>query len=107
MEDELGDVLLQVLLHSRIAEEAGDFSLADVCRRHREKLQRRHPHVFSDVEVSGVDEVWRNWERIKRGEQGNEGRKHGPGREFPQAAGGSYRGDAGMDDPQSRTGRPE
>ncbi|MCE5199969.1 MAG: nucleoside triphosphate pyrophosphohydrolase [Armatimonadota bacterium] len=70
LEDELGDVLLQVLLHAEIAREAGQFDVADVCRRIREKLQRRHPHVFGDVEVSGVSEVLTNWEQIKSGEPG-------------------------------------
>lgn len=75
VEDELGDVLLQVLLHSQIASESGQFDVADVCRRHREKLQRRHPHVFTELEVEGIDEIWQNWERIKRAEKGNEHRK--------------------------------
>jgi tetrapyrrole methylase family protein/MazG family protein len=75
VEDELGDVMLQVLLHSEIASESELFDVADVCRRHREKLQRRHPHVFSDVEVDGIDEIWKNWETIKRAEKGNEHRK--------------------------------
>lgn len=75
VEDELGDVLLQVMMHSQIAAEAKEFDIADVCKRHREKLQRRHPHVFGDVEVADIDEVWRNWEAIKRTEKGNESRK--------------------------------
>lgn len=73
--DELGDVLLQVLLHSQIASETGDFDISDVCKRIREKLIRRHPHVFEDLEVSGIDEIWKNWEQIKREETGHEDRK--------------------------------
>jgi tetrapyrrole methylase family protein/MazG family protein len=74
IEDELGDLLLQVLLHAEIARESNSFDIADVCARIREKLQRRHPHVFADTQVSGVDDVLHNWEQIKRGEQGNEDR---------------------------------
>ena len=73
--DELGDVLLQVLLHSQIASETDDFDISDVCRKIREKLIRRHPHVFQNLEVSGIDEIWKNWEQIKREETGHEDRK--------------------------------
>ena len=65
LEDELGDFILQALLHAQIASESGLFDIADVCRKIREKLVRRHPHVFGDVEISGVDDVLRNWEQIK------------------------------------------
>lgn len=75
LEDELGDLLLQVLMHAEIADESNRFDIADVCAHIREKLQRRHPHVFGEVEVSGVDDVLRNWEQIKRGEPGYEDRK--------------------------------
>ncbi|MGQ9454972.1 MAG: nucleoside triphosphate pyrophosphohydrolase [Armatimonadota bacterium] len=74
VKDELGDLLLQVFLHAQIADESGEFGIADVCRGIREKLQRRHPHVFGEVEVSSVDEVLRNWEKIKRAEAGYEDR---------------------------------
>ncbi len=70
MVEELGDVLLQVVLHSQLAEEAGRFSLADVAEEVNRKLVRRHPHVFGDVAVSGSSEVLRNWEQIKRVEKG-------------------------------------
>ena len=70
MVEELGDVLLQVVLHSQLAEEAGRFSLADVAEEVNRKLVRRHPHVFGDVAVSGSGEVLRNWEQIKRVEKG-------------------------------------
>lgn len=72
LEDELGDLLLQVLLHSQIASETGQFDIADVCERIRKKLLRRHPHVFGDVEVAGVDDVLHNWEEIKSREPGRE-----------------------------------
>jgi len=75
LEDELGDLLLQVLLHAQISSETNGFDIADVCARIREKLQRRHPHVFADVEVSGVDDVLHNWEQIKRAEPEHEERK--------------------------------
>ena len=65
---ELGDVLLQVVFHARLAEEAGAFDIRDVCARINEKLIFRHPHVFGDVEVSGSDEVLVNWEALKRQE---------------------------------------
>jgi XTP/dITP diphosphohydrolase len=69
---ELGDVLLQVLFHSRIAAERTDgtgFTIDDVARDIADKLVRRHPHVFADVNVSSADEVKRNWETIKAEER--------------------------------------
>jgi MazG family protein len=69
---ELGDVLLQVLFHSRIAAERTDgtgFTIDDVATDIADKLVRRHPHVFADVSVSGADEVKRNWEAIKAEER--------------------------------------
>jgi tetrapyrrole methylase family protein / MazG family protein len=65
---ELGDVLLQVVLHSAIAEEGGRFSLADVAATVAEKMIRRHPHVFAGLEVADQTEVVRNWEAIKADE---------------------------------------
>ena len=67
--EELGDLLLQVVLQSQIASEAGSFSLKEVAQGITEKLIRRHPHVFGDVEVKSVDEVHRNWEQIKAAEK--------------------------------------
>ncbi|MBM3133621.1 MAG: nucleoside triphosphate pyrophosphohydrolase [Chloroflexi bacterium] len=66
--EELGDLLLLIGLHVRIAEESGEFEMADVFRLINEKLIRRHPHVFGDVKVTGADEVSINWEEIKRTE---------------------------------------
>jgi XTP/dITP diphosphohydrolase len=69
---ELGDVLLQVLFHARIAAERTDgtgFTIDDVARGIADKLVRRHPHVFAGVSVSGADEVKRNWETIKAEER--------------------------------------
>jgi MazG family protein len=71
MVDELGDVLFQVLFLSLLLEERGAGDLAAVADRMRQKLIRRHPHVFGEVEVEGADEVVRNWDEIKRGESGS------------------------------------
>ncbi len=67
---ELGDLLLQVVFHAEMAREAGRFDVAQVCRAVSDKLVRRHPHVFGEVQVSGSAEVVRNWERIKAAERG-------------------------------------
>ena len=69
VEEELGDVLLQVVFHTIMASEAGAFDIEDVAEQLRRKLVRRHPHVFGDVEVSGVEDVLRNWEAIKQEEK--------------------------------------
>lgn len=70
---ELGDLLLQVVFHAQMAEEAGRFNIADVVQSINDKMVRRHPHVFADVEVSGSGEVLRNWAKIKSEErQGKE-----------------------------------
>jgi tetrapyrrole methylase family protein/MazG family protein len=70
---ELGDVLLQVVFHAQIAGETGRFAIDDICRAIVDKLIRRHPHVFSDVEVEDADHVVTNWERIKRAERDDGG----------------------------------
>lgn len=70
--EESGDLLLQVVFIGVIAEESGDFSLADIVRSISDKLIRRHPHVFGDVDVSDSDEVLRNWEQIKLNEKGGQ-----------------------------------
>ena len=70
VEDELGDVLLQVLFHAAIARQAGAFDIDDVAEVLRQKLVRRHPHVFGDVEVASAAEVKSNWDRIKEEERG-------------------------------------
>lgn len=72
--EELGDVMLQTVFHAQIAKERGDFDAADVARSIVDKLIRRHPHVFGDVEVDGSQAVLRNWERIKATERGEKGR---------------------------------
>ncbi len=70
--DELGDVLFQVYFLSLLLEERGAGDLAQVAAHCTEKLIRRHPHVFGEVEVSGSAEVLRNWDQIKQGEEGRE-----------------------------------
>ena len=67
--EELGDLFLQIILHAQLAAEVGDFDLTDVYRTLGAKIVRRHPHVFADVEVSGAEEVLRNWEAIKAAER--------------------------------------
>ena len=71
LREELGDLVLQVVFHSEIAFEENAFTVADVLDDLRAKLIRRHPHVFGDVQVDGADEVYANWERIKREEKGS------------------------------------
>lgn len=69
--EELGDLLLQVVLQAQIAQENGYFTLEDVARGITEKLIRRHPHVFGDVKVTDAQQVRQNWEKIKQ-EEGKE-----------------------------------
>lgn len=76
LSEELGDLLLQVLMHSEMARQAGEFSLGDVHEHIAAKLIRRHPHVFGSITVSGTSEVLHNWEAIKQAERAAKG--HGP-----------------------------
>ena len=69
LSEELGDVLLQVVLHSQIAKDNKEFSIDDVLRNLTEKLIHRHPHVFADLKVSSARQVTENWERLKQKEQ--------------------------------------
>jgi MazG family protein len=69
MAEELGDLLLQVVFHCQLARERGAFDFEKVCRVIVEKLIRRHPHVFGKTKVKNVDEVWANWEKIKKAEK--------------------------------------
>ncbi len=74
MEEELGDVLLQVVMHAQMAQEAGHFDFEGVCALVNQKLVRRHPHVFGDkVEVGGSEAVLKQWDAIKASEK-----KRGP-----------------------------
>ena len=82
MAEELGDLLLQVVFHCQLASERGAFDFEAVAQRITDKLIRRHPHVFGDVKVKDVDEVWANWEQIKKAE------KHGTKHARPSALDG-------------------
>lgn len=82
LEEELGDLLLQVVFHCQLAKERGAFDFERVARHIADKLIRRHPHVFGNVKVKDVDQVWANWEKIKKAE------KHGTRRARPSALDG-------------------
>src|SRR5262252_5660384 len=82
LEEELGDLLLQVVFHCQLAKERGAFDFNAVARQITDKLIRRHPHVFGKLKVKSVDQVWANWEKIKHAE------KHGTHRARPSALDG-------------------
>ena len=69
LREELGDLLLQVVFHARMAEEQGAFDFGDVVAAICAKMIRRHPHVFGDTKVSGSGDVLKNWDSIKKGEK--------------------------------------
>lgn len=69
IKEELGDLLLQVVLHSEIARQSGTFTIEDVIESIADKMIRRHPHVFADVQVSSAAEVTHNWQKIKAQEK--------------------------------------
>lgn len=75
MEEELGDVLLQVMFHAQIASKSGRFDIEDVISHLVRKLKRRHPHVFGNTKVKSVREVLANWEKIKAREKIDNRRK--------------------------------
>jgi len=85
LREELGDLLLQVVFHSEIAEEAGRFNLDDVARGISEKLVRRHPHVFAESAANTTDAVLKQWDAIKRTEKGEQEKSylHGVGKGLP------------------------
>ncbi len=74
MREEFGDLLLQIMLNSQIASEEGEFTLNDVVKGIYDKIIRRHPHVFGDAKVNGVDGVLANWEKLKEKERKGEGK---------------------------------
>ena len=74
LSSELGDLLLQVVFHSILAEETGAFTISDVIESVHAKMVRRHPHVFGGVTAKTSGEVLKNWEQIKREERAEEGR---------------------------------
>ena len=69
--EELGDLLMQVMLHAQVAEDGGEFAIEDILASISVKLIRRHPHVFGDLEVSGSQDVLRNWDVLKKEERGD------------------------------------
>jgi tetrapyrrole methylase family protein/MazG family protein len=71
--EELGDLLIQIVLHAQIATENGDFNMADILQYVTQKLIYRHPHVFGEVDVSGSGEVKENWEKLKAQERQSKG----------------------------------
>jgi MazG family protein len=85
LRDELGDLLLQVVFHAELARERGDFAIADVARAIADKLVRRHPHVFADVQVTGAGDVVRNWQQIKATERASKRADGGVLADVPRA----------------------
>ena len=85
LQEELGDLLLQVVFHSELAAERADFDLDDVARGISEKLIRRHPHVYGESTADDSGAVLKQWEEIKRAEKGNEDQPylHGVGKGLP------------------------
>jgi tetrapyrrole methylase family protein / MazG family protein len=69
MREEFGDLLLQIVLNAQIATEAGAFRMGDVLKGIRDKIIRRHPHVFGELKLAGVEDVLQNWERLKAAER--------------------------------------
>jgi len=83
--EELGDVLLQVVMHSRIAEEEGLFTYREVIQGICEKMIRRHPHVFGQVQADTAETVLLNWEEIKRNEKKDMLKEENPLQEIPHS----------------------
>ena len=74
LKEELGDILLQIVLHAQIATENHEFNMAEILEGINRKLVFRHPHVFGDVTVNGVTGVWQNWEKLKEQERAEKGK---------------------------------
>ena len=96
LRDELGDLLLQVVFHARMAQEQGAFDFADVVAAISDKMLRRHPHVFADAAVEDAEAQTRAWEEHKRGERAANGhaRHVRAGRHRARPAGMAARGEA-------------
>jgi tetrapyrrole methylase family protein/MazG family protein len=75
MVEEFGDLLLQIVLNAQIASEEGNFSMADVLKGIHDKIIRRHPHVFGEVQLDGVQGVLKNWEKLKESERADNGER--------------------------------
>jgi len=74
LREELGDLLLQVIFHSTIGKERGEFTIDEVCKGITQKLILRHPHVFGDEKLEGADDVLRNWDKLKADERAASGK---------------------------------
>lgn len=109
LQDELGDLLLQVVFLGELARRDGKFGPDDVVRAIVEKLVRRHPHVFGEVQVSGSDEVLSNWDKIKQQEYGDRGVLAGLPQSYPALARAQRMSDkvskVGFDWPDARGSR--
>lgn len=75
MREELGDLMLQVVLHAQIAAEAGEFTIEEILKEESDKLIRRHPHVFGETHANNADEALKSWENSKVGEAGEQSRR--------------------------------
>lgn len=75
IQEELGDLLLQIVLHSQIATEEGEFTMNTVIKGIYDKIVRRHPHVFGEIQLDGVEGVLQNWEKLKEAERKEDGKK--------------------------------
>lgn len=85
MREELGDVLLQVIFHAQLAKEAGHFDFEAVAAEVNEKLIRRHPHVFGDMDLNDSEQVLAQWEQIKAGEKANKPKSVSQFKDLPPA----------------------
>lgn len=85
MREELGDVLLQVIFHAQLAKEAGHFDFEAVAAEINEKLIRRHPHVFGDIDLKSSDQVIAKWEEIKAAEKANKPQSDSQFKDLPPA----------------------
>jgi tetrapyrrole methylase family protein/MazG family protein len=83
LEEELGDLLLQIVFHAQLAKDAGSFEIGDVVEELVAKLVYRHPHIFGDVTVAGADEVIANWESLKHEQKGRATRSDGIPKDLP------------------------
>jgi tetrapyrrole methylase family protein/MazG family protein len=75
MQEEFGDLLLQIVLHAQIASEEGEFTINNLIKSIHDKIVRRHPHVFGDMALDGVKGVLQNWEKLKEAERKDNGKK--------------------------------
>jgi len=84
MEEELGDVLLQVLMHAQMGQELGHFDFESICREVNDKLIRRHPHVFGSGELNNSDDAYNQWDKIKAAERKRGPKQNGKFKDLPR-----------------------